>query len=177
MAVVLDLVQPTRDHSAAARRLKDEAGGGNAIALMLAALGWRRRAERTGARPALLTTTRDLSQTAAPGTALRDSPSASPCPGPPEFRTSGPRRVEKRHPTAQGRGPKKAKGARSGTSARRLPALFGRGLRAGASYAVASGSRVGTPFAAPLKRAPRRGRAKEQRNKGNRGGFGLTARC
>jgi hypothetical protein len=132
MAVVLDLVQPTRDHSAAARRLKDEAGGGNAIALMLAALGWRRRAERTGARPALLTTTRDLSQTAAPGTALRDSPSASPCPGPPEFRTSGPRRVEKRHPTAQGRGPKKAKGARSGTSARRLPALFGRGLRAGA---------------------------------------------
>ena len=34
------------------------------------------------------------------------------------------------------------------------PALFGRGLRAGASYAVASGSRVGAPFAAPLKKGP-----------------------
>ena len=30
------------------------------------------------------------------------------------------------------------------------------------------------PFAAPLKKAPRRGRAKEQ-SKGNQGGFGLTA--
>ena len=57
------------------------------------------------------------------------------------------------------------------------PALFGRGLRAGASYAVASGSRVGTPFAAPLKKGPSTRKGQRTENKGNRGGFGLTARC